>query len=236
MASDTPGVIETGQSPNRLLAGLTPHTFELVLRESSRVQLVYGQVIAGPAETLDRVHFMLHGLVSMVDVTTPPLGVQLAMVGRNGAVGLVEAVLGSPAAFAQAVVQIGGTALRVSVDRLQSLLKSCDDLRTIGLQSANDYIAELIDGAVANSTHSVLERCVRWLVLASDRLESNEVLITQDGLSTLLGSQRSGVTTAIATLQRQHFIQTGRGRITILDPIGLRTLISNRRVLGQSPG
>jgi len=77
--------------------------------------------------------------------------------------------------------------------------------------------------AVCRSLHSLIERCARWILMAQDRADGNEVLLTQEFLATMLGVRRSGVSVAASALQRAGFIRYTRGCITVLDRVGLET-------------
>ena len=75
--------------------------------------------------------------------------------------------------------------------------------------------------AACNAFHPIEARCARWLLMMRDRMQSDELELTQEFLARMLGVRRVGVTVAAGNLQRQGLISYSRGRIAILDPVGL---------------
>jgi CRP-like cAMP-binding protein len=60
-------------------------------------------------------------------------------------------------------------------------------------------------------------RLARWLLLSLDRLPGNELKMTQELISHMLGVRREGVTEAAGKLQKKGAIRYSRGKITVLD-------------------
>ena len=209
---------------NRILAALPPDALESVRRSAPRVRVVHGQVLADAGQSIDHAYFMLSGLVCLVTGEKNGAGPQLAMIGKEAGVGVMEFCLESRTALATAVVQISGAAVRLSFDNLTELIEPGAPFRTACLQAVQDLTRQQMDGAASNASDTVAERCIRWLIMARDRLESDEVMITHDALAALFGVQRSGVTAAISKLHRRGLIQTARGRIILLDVPAMRAL------------
>jgi CRP-like cAMP-binding protein len=75
--------------------------------------------------------------------------------------------------------------------------------------------------AACNRLHALEQRCARWLLMTHDRVDGDELALTQEFLSYMLGVRRAGVTEACGTLQRSGLIRYRHGHITIVDREGL---------------
>ena len=82
-------------------------------------------------------------------------------------------------------------------------------------------MAMVAQTAACNSRHSVTERCSRWLLLAHDMVEGDELALTQEFLAIMLAVRRSGVTIALGSLRQAGLVRNGRGRIVVTDRPGL---------------
>ena len=190
------------------------------------VRLASGQVLADRGAPLRHIHFVETGLVCLMEgpgTTTSP---QLAMIGPEGVVGLLELVAGSGAAFATAIVQVHGEAIRMTVPDAKRLLAAGPvDLAYAPAGPARlavqDLVRQIMETAAVNARDSLVQRLVRWLLMARARLGADEVHITHEVLAAMLGVRRAGVTVAMTALQVQGLIRTGRGRISLLDINGL---------------
>ena len=88
----------------------------------------------------------------------------------------------------------------------------------------HSLMAQVMQTAACNARRSIAERCARWLVMTHERVEGNEVRVTHEALSSMLGMRRSGVTVAAAALQQAGLIRTGRGRFVVVDLPGLQNV------------
>ncbi len=204
---------------NCMLRMIPPSEFALVFPYLSRVQLVANQVLSEPGERPEHAYFIEQGIVFFRDVSTLP--VQVAMVGREGLVGC-EALLqpGDPAVSC-AVVQQPGAAIRVPVRDLAAVLESCPQLKASCMTAVLSLIRQVMETAVSSVRDSLAQRCIRLLLMIHDRIEGEEVQITHEALSAMLGVRRSGVTLVATALQGEGLVRVNRGRITILDRSGL---------------
>ena len=76
---------------------------------------------------------------------------------------------------------------------------------------------QVTQSVLCNTMHEVEGRLARWLLTSADRMESEELNLTQEFLAQMLGVQRSTVTVAASALQRAGLIGYTRGKIQILD-------------------
>jgi CRP-like cAMP-binding protein len=176
----------------------------------------------GPVET---VSFPLTAVVSFLALTDAGTAVETASVGNEGVVG-ASLLLGAEAIGDQelATVQVGGRAAWLPRDDFLREAGPGGALHQVISRYLHAFIAHTARQAACNALHSVRERCARWLLLAHDRVGADEFPITQESLAQLLGVRRASVTVVAGMLQRAGCIRYRRGRVTILDRAGLKTL------------
>ena len=210
---------------NRLLASLPPPDLDQLRGCLVRVPLVRDQVLAEHGQPIDHAFFVEHGVVSII---SEPMdgedGIQVAMIGREGMFGDLSTVDMRQSACSQAVVHIPGMALRVGVGDLRRAIERSPALRAACAEFARSLMLQVMQNAACHARRSLAERCARWLVMTHERIEGNDVRVTHEVLSALLGMRRTGVTVAAAALQQAGLIRTGRGRFTVLDRAGLHAV------------
>jgi CRP-like cAMP-binding protein len=205
---------------NRLLASLPREDLLTFLPDFEPLPLVRGSVLFGADEPLTRVYFVETGVVSLVAVFEDCTTSEMAMVGREGVVGL-GTLLGGGSAFGQCVVRAPGLALTVEVSQFQSATVKSPSLRAACEAYARAFLREALQTAACNSVHMVEERCARWLLMSQDRSDGEMLSLTQEYLAEMLGVCRSTVTVAAGALQRAGLIRYHRGAIRVLDRLGL---------------
>ena len=217
-------------SCNRLLATLAQRDWDLVRPHLTRVRLVSGQILIERGHVTEHVFFIEEGLASLIaGLDGVGNGVQVAMIGREGLVGGFALLEAGSASYASAIMQIPGPALRIPTLLLRNLMDQSLSLHRTCLQYVQSMTHQVMQMAASNALNTLLDRYVRWLLMAHDRMGSNELHVTHETLALLLGVRRSGITVATAALQEEGLIQTSRGRITILDRSGLETMLRNGR-------
>lgn len=210
---------------NHLLASLPSCDLASFRACLIRVPLVCDQLLADHGLPVDYAYFIERGIVSIFSAPEGDEdGVQVAMIGREGLVGDLALVDVRHPARARALVHTPGSALRISGADLRRAIERSPALRSVCADYVQSMVAQIMQTAASNARRSLSERCARWLSMTLDRIEGNEVRVTHDALSCLLGMRRSGVTLAAGTLQEAGLIRTGRGRITVLDPARLRAV------------
>lgn len=215
---------------NRLLASLPAHEYDQFKACLVRVSLVRDQVLMEQGQPVEHCYFLEHGVVSVVsDATDGEGGIQVAMIGREGMVGDVSLMNVRNAACANVVVHVPGAALRLSGGDLRRAIERSPALGLACARFAQSLLVQVMQTAVCNARRSLTERCARWLVMTHERVEGNEVQVTHEALSAMLGMHRPGVTVAAAALQQAGLIRTGRGRFTVLDRAGLQDVAQGIR-------
>ena len=220
---------------NRLLATLPQAEWERLRPSLTRVRLVPGQVLIERGQATEHVFFIEEGLASLVaDPKGDSGGVQVAMIGNEGLVGGLALLDPASAAYAAAVTQIPGPALRVPVPALRGCLDELPILRRNCLQYIQSMTRQIMQTAASNALNSLADRYVRWLLMAQDRVGGDELPVTHEALAAMLGVRRSGITVATATLHDEGLIRASRGRITILNRAGLESMLYGHRRRGRA--
>jgi CRP-like cAMP-binding protein len=204
---------------NLLLASLPPEAADDLLPRLTPVDMAFGDVLSEPGQPLREVYFPLEGLVSLLTVVGS-MAVEVGMVGREGMVGIPLA-LGVPHSPMRALVQRAGAGLRMSRTGFDMALQASPALRQALLAYAASLMAQIARTAACNRFHVVEARLARWLLMARDRAASPEFAATQEFLSSMLGVRRVGVSAAASAFQRRNLIEYSRGRIRIVDHVGL---------------
>jgi CRP-like cAMP-binding protein len=189
--------------------------------QAQRTLLFQGQVLYEAGAPVERVYFLNSGLVSFVLVGADGEQVEVAMAGREGAVGALEGLSGTVMGE-RAVVQVPGTACWLPVGVIREEFKRGGALAEWTMRSWAFVAAQKAQAALCNRLHSVEQRLARWLLCLADRVESTEIEITHGSIAQMLGARRSGVTVALGAMASQNLLSTGRGRIHLLDLDGLR--------------
>ncbi len=228
-ASKSGGALDTFVSPtrpmfrNRLLQVLPAAELRRLRPYLARVRLVNGDVLHRADGRVEQVYFVEQGYVSLMAEAGRAGRVEVGLVGWEGVVGSPVLLAGDPASSLQAVVQVPGTAYCIRADILNASLEHAPALRRAMRQALETLVAQLAQIAACNSRHALPERLARWLLMAHDRVDGDELPLTQDLLAVMLAVRRPGVTIAVSTLQAAGLLRHSRGRIVIRDRPGLET-------------
>jgi CRP-like cAMP-binding protein len=169
-----------------------------------------------PNTEVEAVYFVESGWVSLVSVLEDGAEAEVGIVGREGMVGL-SLITGAETAFVEAYAQADGTALRMDAASFRRALEEEPRFRTLLLRYVEVMIAHITQTAACNGRHGLDQRLSRWLLMAHDRSDSDNLQITQEFLSMMLCVYRPSVSVAVRSLQRAGIIRVGRGRVTVLD-------------------
>jgi CRP-like cAMP-binding protein len=193
--------------PRTALEALTPWLEEVELRQ--------GESLYEPGDDVTHAYFPLNGtVVSLVLPMRDGRAVEAATIGREGAVGGIIS-LGSKPAFARALVQIPGHAIRVSVTRLETAKRNAPKLHDILVRYSDCLIAQVLQSVGCAMIHPLEARCARWLLMAHDRLQTPEIPLTQEALAEMFGVARTYMTRIAGVLQRRGAISYRRGIVHI---------------------
>jgi CRP-like cAMP-binding protein len=194
-----------------------------VVRQCDYVGLASGDVIYATAATVEYAYFVNGGVVSLVKVMEDGRSVEIAAVGIEGLLGLFAAYRFNRA-LVDHVVQVPTTALRISSKKLQNAMSKHGALRGVMTQYLLLLAEQLAQVSACNRLHSLEQRCCHWLLVACDNALSDQFQLTHEFLASLLGAQRSSVSTTANALQKRGLIRYSHGRISILDRAALEEI------------
>lgn len=180
------------------------------------VDMARGQVLCETGKTPAWVYFPTTAIVSLMYLTRDGESAEIAVVGNDGVVG-ISMLMGAESSTSQAVVQSAGQALRLPMQLLKGEIEHGGPVLDLLLRYTQGVIAQVAQTAVCNRLHSIDQQLSRRLLLGLDRLPSNELEMTQELASNLLGVRREGVTAAALKLQHAGVIRYSRGHIVVLD-------------------
>lgn len=205
---------------NQLLTALPESERYAFMAECEIVELTFGEVLFQPADTVSHVYFPIDSFISLIAIIDADNRLEVAMAGKEGMLG-TSLVLGVNEAPLLALVQGGGTALRINAIRFQQLLKKSPVLH----QRLKSYLYvvmnQLAKSAACNHYHRIEARLARWLLMTQDRASSDQLQLTHDFLAMMLGVRRAGITVAAIALQSRGLIRYHRGEMSVFDRPGL---------------
>ncbi len=169
---------------------------------------------------LDHIFFPDSGVVSVVAVYADGSIIEMATVGREGFTD-VQAVFGARRSSIQLLVQIPGTATKMSRATFMRAMQSMPSFRTLMDAYVQAFLEQVMVSVACNGAHSLKQRLARWLLMMRDRTDSDVLPITQSLLAEMLGVQRPSITNAVREFERAGLIEGGRRQVTILDRRGL---------------
>jgi CRP-like cAMP-binding protein len=180
-----------------------------------------GQVLYEADATLTHVYFPVTSIVSLLYVLHDGASAEIAVVGNEGIVG-VSLFMGGGSTPSRGVVQSAGKGYRLSSQLMTEEFNKAGPVLHLLLRYTQALITQMSQTAVCNRHHSLDQQLCRWLLLSLDRLQGNELVMTQELIANMLGVRREGVTEGALKLQKAGLIQYARGRITVLDRDGLQ--------------
>jgi CRP-like cAMP-binding protein len=206
---------------NRLLQVLPDDAWERLSAHLELVEIPLGRVLYDSGVRLQHVYLPTSAIVSLLYVMTDGASAEIAVVGFEGIVG-VSLFMGGETTPSRAVVQSAGHAFRLPAQVLKQEFDRGGPVMHLLLRYTQSLITQMSQTAVCNRHHSLQQQLCRWLLLSLDRLNSNELVMTQELIANMLGVRREGVTEAAGRLQQSGAIRYSRGRITVLDRSALK--------------
>ena len=205
---------------NRLLLALPTSNLTRLMPDLDQIHCQRGQVLMDADSPLDHIYFPESGVVSVVAVYADGTIIEMATIGREGCTG-VQAVLGAKQSSVRLLVQIPGSAARMSRPAFARAMGSMPSFRSIMYAYLHAFLEQVLVSVACNGAHSLQERLARWLLMMRDRGDDDALRITQSLLAEMLGVQRPTITHAARKLERAGLIERGRRQVTVLDRPGL---------------
>jgi CRP-like cAMP-binding protein len=214
-------LIEVAELPwkakkNFLIAALPDEDSQRWLPQLESVDLTLGFVLYEAGGMLSHVYFPTTAIVSLLYVLENGASAEIAVVGNEGIVG-VSLFMGGESTPSRAVVQSAGKAYRLKAQIMKQEFNRAGSVLHLLLRYTQALITQMAQTAVCNRHHTLDQQLCRWLLLSLDRLQDNELLMTQELIANMLGVRREGVTEGALKLQHAGLIRYARGRITVLD-------------------
>ncbi len=209
---------------NRLLAALPNAVWASWMLMLEPVDMRLGEVIFESHSRLTHVYFPTSSIVSLLYVLENGYSAEIAVVGHEGIVG-VALFMSGVSTPNRAVVQSAGQGFRLKANRLMDEFSRAGPALHLLLRYTQALVTQMSQTTVCNRHHSLDQQLCRWLLLSLDRLQSNELVMTQELIANMLGVHREGVTLAAGQLHEAGLIRYHHGHITVLDrePLELRT-------------
>ncbi|MEK9282079.1 MULTISPECIES: Crp/Fnr family transcriptional regulator [unclassified Bradyrhizobium] len=207
-----------GRTRNRLLRLIPDNELLLLRSKSEAVQILPRQILHHWRSPMDHVYFIERGLVSVSARIDEDRFVEAWLIGSEG-------MIGAPLVLAEddkapphrRVVQVGGTALRTSSREFLAALPELPTLRRVLFRYIDVVLLQTSQSGVCNAAHSLKQRLARWLLVARNALDDDNVPLTHDVLSQLLNVRRASVTDCLEVLDSEGAIRSSRGLVTIAD-------------------
>jgi CRP-like cAMP-binding protein len=213
-----------GRASNRILQSLPAQDRARVLAAVQPVGLALGDVVCESGKPADFIYLPTTAVVSSLYTTEDGATTEMFLVGNDGIVG-VSSFLGGGVTPNQDLVVVAGDALRMKASTLREEFRLGGALQGLLLRYTQALITQISQTAVCNRLHAVEQRLCRWLLMCRDRVERDELEMTQEFISNMLGGRRETVTVAAGRLQDAGVIRYSRGHITIVDRKGLEALV-----------
>jgi CRP-like cAMP-binding protein len=205
---------------NRLLLALPSRNLKRLMPELEQICCQRAQVLMDADSSLDHVFFPDSGVVSVVAVYADGRVIEMATIGREGCSG-VQAILGAKRSSVRLLVQIPGSAAKMSRVAFTLAMQSMPAFRSVMDAYIQAFLEQVMVSVACNGAHSLKQRLARWLLMMRDRSDGDALLITQSLLAEMLGVQRPTITNAAREFERAGLIERGRRQVTILDRQGL---------------
>jgi CRP-like cAMP-binding protein len=207
-------------SSNRILSRLSAADFAVLEPHLSAVNLPVRKQLEARGRPIAHVYFPESGFASIVANGKGQRSIEVGLVGREGMTGLAV-VMGTDRSAHETFIQCAGNGWRISSPQLRKAIKESATLHQAFLLYAHAFMMQTGYTAMANGRSKIEDRLARWLLMAHDRIDGDELPLTHEFLSLMLGVRRPGVTVALNLLEKVGLISANRGAITILDREGL---------------
>jgi len=205
---------------NHLLAALPSAVLERLRPHLQLVKMESGEVLYEEGARLRHFYFPVSGVVSMLHVTLDGHCAEVALLGNDGCVGMTQ-LLGGGSTPNRKVVQIPGYANRIPVEFVTAEFDRHVEVRDLLLRYVQGFMTQMATLAVCNRHHHVEQQLCRWLLASLDRVANDEIHMTQELISNMLGVRRTGITHAVTELDKAGVIEHRRGLIRVPDRVKL---------------
>jgi len=201
---------------NDLLAALPAANLAELLPKLSRVDLPRRHSLYVTDQPIEAVFFLEAGMVSLVRQLDDGVQAEVGIIGREGMLG-IPLLHGVETSFTNCYMQLPGSALQMTAAAFRQEMRSNTALRALLLRYGEAQSDQVSQTTACNGRHGLEQRLARWLLMAHDRADNDELLLTQEFIATMLGVHRPSITLMAGTLQWAGLIRYAGGLITIID-------------------
>lgn len=205
---------------NRLLGTLPPDVLTELLPKLTTVDVPLRKVLYRPDTSIDAAYFPESGVISMVALLDEGMQAEAGMAGREGMAG-TPLIAGVGTSYTESMGQVAGTSLRMEAHVFRQELETNAPFRSLMLRYNEAHHAQVMQTAACNGNHGLEQRLARWILMVHDRVDGDEMQLTQEFIAMMLCSHRPSVTVTAGILQRAGLIKYAAGRVTVLDRAGL---------------
>jgi CRP-like cAMP-binding protein len=205
---------------NRLLRALPARLLQKIRPELQFVELKREQVLADADAPLEYIYFPDSGVISVVAVYEDGTIVEMATIGREGCSG-VQAAFGVRGSSVRLLVQIPGTAARLSSSAFSAAMESMPSFRSLMFCYVHAFLEQVMVSVACNAAHNLNQRLARWLLMMRDRADGDSLQITQSLLAEMLGVQRPTISNVARAFEEAGLIERGRRNVKVLNYDGL---------------
>ena len=202
---------------NLLLAALPAADYTRIARSLETVPLKAKTLLHRAGEPIEHVYFPLGGFCSMVTVLKDGRMVEVATIGREGMVGITAVLHVNPVSSTAMVQGETDTCYRMEADVFRREMDRRGVFYELLTRYGQALVGFIMQSTACNAVHSVEQRLARWLLMARDRMGSDEFPLTQEFVAMMLGASRPTVTIVASTLQKAGLITYRRGNVKIVD-------------------
>lgn len=208
------------QEQNSILKDLPEKEYRRIANHIEPVDLPHGKIIYDVDQPIDYAYFPFGAMISLVTLMEDGKIVEVGLVGRDGMAGIV-ALMGQATSPDRAIVQIPDGGVRVRLEVIKEEFEKAESLQRSLLRYSYTLMRQVSQTAACNATHTADERLSRWLLMCQDRVQSDDINLTQEFIAEMLGTRRATVNVAASNLQSAGLIRYNRGQIRIIDRAGM---------------
>ena len=209
---------------NYLLAALPEKEYVRIQSKLEPVSFKLGEVLYESGDKMEYLFFPTTAIISMLYIMENGATAEIGVVGNDGLIGNAL-FMGGETTNSRAIIQSAGDAFIMKAADAKAEFALGDVFQQILLRFTQALMTQISQTAVCNRLHAVEQQLCRWLLLSHDRLDSNELVMTHDLISNMLGVRREGVTLAAQKLAKRKLIKNVRGTITVIDRQGLEEAV-----------
>jgi len=217
------GAVTQSTTRNKLLSRLSATDFALLAPHLAAVDLPVPRQLERGNKAITHAYFIESGFASVVANGQGERSIEVGLIGREGVTG-VPIILGADRSPNETFMQLAGDGWRLTVADLRRAMEQSTTLTRSLLLCAHAFLTQVTQTALSNGRSKLDERLARWLLMAHDRADADELKLTHQFLATMLGVRRPGVTVALSLLERQGLIRVHRGVVSLIDRKGLEAL------------